>query len=174
MLAAALSAMMSTASGALIACSTTTTSDLLSKLGLKKGGEVSRNRVTTLVLGLVAIGIAMVVDDVVDALTIAYDILVGGLLVAIVGALFWKRGTRQGAYASMIAGTLSVVTFMIVDGVEANSPIYWGLGASLVVYLAVSFATPRTADSILSTWTRRLNGDETAPEDVATPASVRA
>jgi SSS family solute:Na+ symporter len=164
-LAAALSAMMSTASGALIACSTTTTSDLLTKLGLKKGGEVSRNRIATLLLGLLAIGIAMIVDDVVNALTIAYDILVGGLLVAIVGALFWRRGTRQGAYASMVAGTISVIAFMVIDGVDANTPIYWGLGASLVVYLAVSFATPRTSEAVLSVWTRRLSGQETPIEN---------
>ncbi|MFE0026208.1 sodium:solute symporter [Amycolatopsis sp. NPDC059021] len=170
-LAAALSAMMSTASGALIACSTVSTSDLLSKVGLRKGsGEVHRNRITTLVLGLAAIGIAMIVDDVVDALTIAYDILVGGLLVAIVGALFWKRGTRQGAYASMIVGTVVVITFMIVDGVDANSPIYWGLGASLVAYVAVSLATPRTSSSILDTWTARLNG---SAADEETPAPQR-
>ena len=175
-LAAALSAMMSTASGALIACSTTTTSDLLTKLGLKKSdGDVHRNRIATLVLGLVAIGIAMIVDDVVNALTIAYDILVGGLLVAIVGALVWKRGTRQGAYASMIAGTVFVIAFMFIDGVEANTPIYWGLGASLVVYLAVSFLTPRTSDSILSVWTQRLNGSAAAEEEetvTGTPAAV--
>jgi SSS family solute:Na+ symporter len=177
-LAAALSAMMSTASGALIACSTTTTSDLLSKLGLRKSdGDVHRNRVTTLVLGLVAIGIAMIVDDVVNALTIAYDILVGGLLVAIIGALVWKRGTRQGAYASMIAGTVFVIAFMLIDGVEANSPIYWGLGASLLVYVAVSFFTPRTSDSILSVWTNRLNGSAAAEEDetaTGTPETVKA
>ncbi|GAA4527224.1 sodium:solute symporter [Amycolatopsis samaneae] len=167
-LAAALSAMMSTASGALIACSTVSTSDLLSKVGLRKGtGELRRNRITTLVLGLAAIGIAMIVDDVVNALTIAYDVLVGGLLVAIVGALFWKRGTRHGAYASMIAGTVVVITFMIVDGVDANSPIYWGLGASLVVHVVVSLATPRTPASTLDTWTARLNGSAATGE---TPA----
>lgn len=167
-LAAALSALMSTSSGALIACATTTTSDLFRKVGLKSG-EVLRNRVTTLVLGIVAIGIAMLVDDVVNALTIAYDILVGGLLVTIIGALFWKRGTREGAYASMVAGTVSVIAFMIIDGVAANSPIYWGLGVSLVVYVGVSLATPRTPDSILSVWTQRLHGseDHTAAEDLS-------
>ncbi|WP_410654742.1 sodium:solute symporter [Amycolatopsis sp. lyj-112] len=167
-LAAALSAMMSTASGALIACSTVSTSDLMSKLGLKKAlNEVTRNRVTTLVLGIVAIGIAMVVDDVVNALTIAYDILVGGLLVAIIGGLAWKRGTRQGALASMVVGTVVVVAFMFIDGVEANSPIYWGLGSSLAVYLLVSFLTPRTSDEILTVWTRRLNGSAVAEEEAA-------
>ena len=33
----------------------------------------------------------------VAALTIAYDILVGGLLVAILGGLVWKRGTGIAA-----------------------------------------------------------------------------
>ncbi|WP_370942741.1 sodium:solute symporter [Amycolatopsis sp. cg5] len=166
-LAAALSAMMSTASGALIACSTVSTADLLAKFRGKTAGDddVHKNRMTTLVLGLVAIGIAMVVTSVIDALTIAYDILVGGLLVAIVGALFWKRGTREGALVSMIAGTVAVVAFMVIDGVDANSPIYWGLGASLVTYVLVSLLTPRTPEAILSVWTRRLNGDEAVEEE---------
>lgn len=135
---------------------------------------MTRNRVTTLVLGLAAIGIAMVVDDVVNALTIAYDILVGGLLVAIIGGLAWKRGTRQGALASMVVGTVVVITFMFVDGVEANSPIYWGLGSSLAVYLLVSFLTPRTSDEILTVWTRRLNGSAAAEEEEAKLAASQS
>jgi SSS family solute:Na+ symporter len=170
-LAAALSAMMSTASGALIACSTVSTSDLLAKL---RGRAVSRsdsdsdvrqNRLTTLVLGVVAIGIAMIVTDVVAALTIAYNVLVGGLLVAILGALFWKRGTREGALASMVTGTVVVITFMILDGMAANSPIYFGLGASLVAYVVGSLLTPPTAEATLTAWTARLRGLST--EDAA-------
>ena len=75
----------------------------------------------------------------------------------------------------MIVGTVVVIAFMLIDGVEANSPIYWGLGSSLVVYLVVSLATPRTDDSILSVWTSRLNGSASAEEPVAdTPAAVKA
>ncbi|MDI5982770.1 sodium:solute symporter [Amycolatopsis magusensis] len=161
-LAAALSAMMSTASGALIACSTVSTTDLLGKLRGRtpssEEGEVSRNRLTTLVLGLVAIGIAMVVTDVVAALTIAYNILVGGLLVAILGGLAWKRGTRQGAVASMAVGALAAIVLMVVDGMAANSPIYWGLGTSLLVYVVVSLATPPTPPAVLGHWSERLAG----------------
>jgi SSS family solute:Na+ symporter len=176
-LAAALSAMMSTASGALIACSTVSTSDLLSKLRGRAGSDtesnVSRNRWTTLVLGLVAIGIAMVVDDVVNALTIAYNILVGGLLVAIVGALFWRRGTREGALASMIGGTVAVVAFMIIDGMEANTPIFYGLGASLLLYVVVSLFTRPTSGAILTAWIRRLDGSDTADhENLPVPEGV--
>ena len=82
------------------------------------------------------------VQDVVAALTIAYDILVGGLLVAILGGLMWKRGTGMGAAVSMAVGTVVTLATMIVleinagdpyDGVYANEPIYYGLAASLVM-----------------------------------------
>ncbi|SFK03616.1 solute:Na+ symporter, SSS family [Amycolatopsis sacchari] len=169
-LAAALSALMSTASGALIACSTVSTNDLLARFRARPLG-VNANRVVTLVLGLVAIGIAMVVTDVVAALTVAYNLLVGGLLVAILGALFVRRGTRAGALASMVTGSIVVIVFMVTDGLEANEPIYYGLGASLVAYLAVSFATPRTPADVLARWTERLSGKAAQPEREGVAAS---
>lgn len=160
-LAAALSALMSTSSGALIACSTVTTTDILAKLRNRASG-IGTNRVTTLVLGLVAIGIAMMVDDVVGALTVAYNLLVGGLLVAILGGLVWKRGTRAGAMASMAVGSIAVIVSMITHGLLANEPIYFGLGASLIAYVAVSLLTPRTPDEVLHTWDQRLSDDDAA------------
>jgi len=167
---------MSTASGALIGCSTVTTTDLLGKLwrrpGVPRLTEVNQNRVTTLVLGILAIGIAMVVNDVVGALTVAYNLLVGGLLVAIVGALFWRRGTTAGAVASIAAGSLVAVVSMILAGLEANEPIFYGLGASLVVYVVVSLLTPPTADEVLRVWSQRLAGSadlaESSPATAAT------
>ena len=116
------------------------------------------NRVATLALGVVVILIAIVVDDVVAALTVAYNLLVGGLLVAIIGGLLWRRGTRVGAMASMIAGAATVIACMLAYGLLADQPIYFGLLASLVVYVAVSLATPRTADSVLHNWEQRLAG----------------
>jgi SSS family solute:Na+ symporter len=151
-LAAALAAMMSTASGALIACSTVAQNDIL-----RRGG-VGANRIATLALGVLVILIAIIVDDVVAALTVAYNLLVGGLLVAIIGGLLWKRGTRVGAMASMIAGAATVIACMLTFGLLADQPIYYGLLASLVVYVAVSLATPRTAASVLHTWEQRLAG----------------
>ncbi|HTF53564.1 MAG TPA: sodium:solute symporter, partial [Pseudonocardia sp.] len=175
-LAAALSAMMSTASGALIGCSTVTTTDLLGKLWRRPGvpqlSEVNQNRVTTVVLGILAIGIAMVVNDVVGALTVAYNLLVGGLLVAIVGALFWRRGTTAGAVASIAAGSVVAVVSMILAGLEANEPIFYGLGASLVVYVVVSLLTPPTADEVLRVWSQRLAGAADPAESRATATTV--
>lgn len=165
--AAALAALMSTASGALIACSTVSTTDILGKLRRfsRQGahsGDVGANRLATLVLGLAAIGIAMVVTDVIGALTVAYNILVGGLLVAILGALLWRRGTRQGALASMAIGSVVVVVSMVTQGLLANEPIYYGLGASLIAYVVVSLLTPRTPETVLAEWNRRLRGGASA------------
>ncbi|KAM9863502.1 sodium:solute symporter [Leucobacter sp. BZR 635] len=181
-LAAALSAMMSTASGALIASATVFTTDLMPAarrlFGLRpkqtqlEDGHVGSDslvayRVTIFVLAGVTMFISTLVTDVVAALTIAYDILVGGLLVAIVGGLFWRRGTRAGALASMLVGTITVIISMFVWGILANEPIYFSLLASLVTYIVVSLCTKPVATEVVEEWTHRLSlDDRTAVNDV--------
>jgi SSS family solute:Na+ symporter len=44
------------------------------------------------------------------------------------------------------------------DGVYANDPIYWGLGASLLVYIVVSYLTPPTEPEVREAWDRRVTG----------------
>ena len=120
-------------------------------------------------LGIVAIVIAIITKDVVAALTIAYDILVGGLLVAILGGLVWKRGTGVAAAASMAVGTVITLGTMIIleinaevplDGIYANEPIYYGLAASAVVYIAVSLLTKPTDPAVMKNWQRRVAGGQ--------------
>lgn len=185
-LAGGLAAMMSTASGGLIAAATVAKEDvvplvrdLLGRSAAEKPAsdgsddsddaddEVSGNRIWVLGLGLLAMVIAMLVPDVVAALTIAYDLLVGGLLVAIIGGMVWKRGTGKGAMWSMVAGTVGTLVTMIVmeinaeeslDGILANEPIYVGLVASFVVYVVVSLMTPPTHPDVLDAWRARISG----------------
>jgi SSS family solute:Na+ symporter len=190
-LAAAVAAMMSTASGALIATATVARTDvkpLLQRLigrgpddehterirGERSDGgdDVHSDRLYVVVLGIVVIVIAALLNDVVAALTIAYDILVGGLLVAILGGFLWKRATGTGALWSMAVGTVVTLgTMVIVGDVLANEPIYYGLAASLVVYVIASLATPRTSPEVLDEWDARLAGrehaDQRAPRTVS-------
>jgi SSS family solute:Na+ symporter len=176
-LAAALAAMMSTASGALIASATVLSNDIWPRFfparvaaRAENHDEVRSNRVFTFVLGILAICIAVALNDVLAALTVAYNILVGGLLVAIVGALVWRRGTRLGALTSMIVGAVtSVATMVLKDDLYANEAIYYALGASLLVYLVVSALTPRTDAEVLRRWDNRLVGETTTPEDTPEP-----
>ncbi|MFF3398048.1 sodium:solute symporter [Streptomyces sp. NPDC002659] len=179
-LAAALAAVMSTSSGALIACATVANNDIWSRLrGLtSRGGgdhdEVKGNRVFILIMGVGVICTAIALNNVVEALTVAYNLLVGGLLVPILGGLLWKRGTVYGALASVIVGGVAVIGLMASYGILANEPIYYGLLLSLAAYVIVSLATRPTDAAILANWRERLAGrgaeDEAAAEPVAVPS----
>jgi SSS family solute:Na+ symporter len=174
-LAAAVAAMMSTASGALIATATVARTDvkplLLRLVGRREDEapdadrDVHSDRLYVVVLGIVVIVIAALLNDVVAALTIAYDILVGGLLVAILGGFLWRRATGAGALWSMAAGTVTTLTTMVVVGdVLANEPIYFGLAASVIAYVVGSLSSKPTEAAVLDGWTSRLAGREaTAP-----------
>jgi SSS family solute:Na+ symporter len=179
-LAAAVAAMMSTASGALIATATVAKTDvkplLLKMIGRDSAEdenaerEVHSDRLYVVALGIVVIVIAALLNDVVAALTVAYDILVGGLLVPILGGFLWKRATGAGALWAMAAGTVVTLGTMFFFGVMANEPIYYGLAASLVVYVVGSLATPRTPANVLQVWEDRLAGRDVEPA-TATPTS---
>ncbi|WP_409237400.1 sodium:solute symporter [Streptomyces sp. PA5.6] len=179
-LAAALAAVMSTSSGALIACATVANNDIWSRLrgavGKPDDGqehdEVKGNRAFILVMGVAVIVIAIALNDVVEALTVAYNLLVGGLLVPILGGLLWRRGTAAGALAAVVAGGLSVVGLMWWYGILANEPVYYGLLSSLAVYVVVSFATKPTDAAVLAAWRERLAGRGADPEPETEPTPV--
>lgn len=169
-IAAALAAIMSTSSGALIATATVAKEDIVTAIKIKLGtggpeveGEheadhVRNSRIYILVFGVVTIAIACVLGDVVAALTIAYDILVGGLLVAILGGMLWKRATITGALASIITGTvLTIGTMIIVGDIYANSPIFAGLAGSLVAWVVGSLLSKPTPAAVTEEWNRRIS-----------------
>ncbi|MFE7773022.1 sodium:solute symporter [Streptomyces sp. NPDC057445] len=176
-LAAALAAVMSTSSGALIACATVANNDIWQRLrgaaAQRADGEahdeVKGNRAFILLMGIAVIAIAIALNNVIEALTVAYNLLVGGLLVPIIGGLLWKRGTVYGALSSVVVGGLAVIGLMWKFGILANEPVYYGLAASLVAYVAVSLATRPTDEATLANWRERLAGrsPEAAEEPVA-------
>jgi solute:Na+ symporter, SSS family len=158
-LAAALAAVMSTASAGLLASSTILANDVYAGfIARDDPNKVLVNRATTLLVGIVVLVISVLVSDIIGALQIAYDLLSGALFVPIVGALFWRRATAAGALASMAAGSVVVVIFMVVDGLFANTPIIWGILASLVAFVVVSLLTPKPSEERIRTWERRLTG----------------
>jgi len=158
-LAAALSAVMSTSSGALIATATVFGQDILGKLRgrvAQSDDHAGDSRWLVAGFGVVMIVIACLLQDVVAALTVAYDILVGGLLVPIIGGLVWRRGTGTGALAAMGVGTVAtLVTMFVVGDLYANEPVYVGLATGLVAYVAGSLATRPTDPEVLAEWDAR-------------------
>jgi SSS family solute:Na+ symporter len=45
-----------------------------------------------------------------------------------------------------------------MDGLFANTPIIWGMLASLVVFVVVSLLTARPFEERMEAWERRLTG----------------
>ena len=157
-LAAALAAVMSTASATLLAASTILANDVYADFFRRGGDRVRLSRVFTLLVGVVVLVIALLVKDVVGGLTVAYDLLSGALLVPIIGALFWRRATGAGALAAMAAGGIVVVVLMLVQGLFANGPIIYGILTSLVVFVVVSLLTRQDSEEEVAAWNRRVSG----------------
>jgi SSS family solute:Na+ symporter len=166
-LAAALAAVMSTASATLLASSTILANDVYARFVARgEHDRVGISRLFTLIVGVVVLVISLLVKDVVGALTVAYDLLVGAVFVPVVGAFFWRRATSAGALASMVVGSVVVVALMFVFGLLANEPIIYGFLASLGTFVAVSLLTPRPSPEKTAMWERRIK-EPVAPEEIS-------
>jgi SSS family solute:Na+ symporter len=141
-LAASLAAMMSTASACLLAASTVSLEDVYLRLrGSGNLGSVAQSRIVTLVLGVLMTAAACRMNNVIAAITVAYDLLVGALLVPVVGAMLWRWGTGAGALSSIAVGGCAVVVCLSVQGIDSSAPIYAGLGLGLASYVVVSLVS---------------------------------
>ena len=99
-LAAALAAVMSVASAALLAGSTVIANDLYPRVRPVGTGPCwSAARARWRWAAVLASALAL--NDVVGALTVAYDLLTGALFVPIMAALLWRRPPPLAAAASM-------------------------------------------------------------------------
>ena len=185
MLAAAVAAMMSTASGALIATATVARADVMPIVKRLFGRsaadaaansnpehDIRSNRLYVVVLGVAVIVIAAMLNDVVAALTVAYDILVGGLLVAILGGFVWKRATGAGALWSMGGrhgrdARHHVRRARRRDGERAD--LLRPRREPRRRTSSPACVTPRTPASVLQIWNDRLAGRAEPDADAAEP-----
>jgi solute:Na+ symporter, SSS family len=84
-------------------------------------------------------------------LNISGAIFVGGSGAAIIGGLYWKKGTTPAAWAAMITGALTaglnILLKQYVPGYPINGQWGWFMAMVLasVVYFVVSLLTPRKA-----------------------------
>jgi SSS family solute:Na+ symporter len=141
-LAASLAAMMSTASACLLASSTVLLEDVYLRLrGAGNIGSVTQSRMVTLGFGVAMTIVASGTNDVIAAITVAYDLLVGALFVPVIGAMLWARGTGAGALASIAVSAPIVIVMIFVQGIDSDAPIYAGFGMSLLVYVVISLIT---------------------------------
>ena len=148
-LAAILSAIMSTADSLLTAATSHIVKDFWIETfkmdqikDEKKLLNISRN--FTFVIGILGLLIALIMPGIIDALIYSYTMYSAGVFIPVMGGVLWKSATREGALASIIVGSIvalwGILTKANVFGAPAE--IYAAL-ISLIVFLVVSLVTQK-------------------------------
>jgi solute:Na+ symporter, SSS family len=140
-LAAVISALMSTASGALLASSTLLVHDIWKRFfrpDLTDQQFLQATRWTTVILGVFILTMAVWIQDVIVALDVAYAFLSGSIFVPVMAAFFWKRATSQGVWLSILVSGAVVLATLILKGITSTDPIIYGIVSSLITLVATS------------------------------------
>ncbi len=147
LLAAVYAAIMSTADTLSLASASTLINDLYVRYINPKLDDKSRMRWTqilVLVIGFIAIGIALIPGGSVFATVVsAFGVLGCAFLVTNLSAVYWKRATSAGVLASMIggAGTAALWGPSGLRAMTAVHPFFAGLIVSIVLMIFVSLMT---------------------------------
>ncbi len=148
-IAAYIAAVMSTADSALIGPVAIFTNDIYRKQLKPDASEAELVRVArtaTLVLGVLAIGIAYLVPNVLDLILYAYTFGAAGLFFPMLGLLFWRGTTAKGAFWSMLGGGGSAVAWAAAGDPYGIASSYMGWIVGLPLLVGVSLTTEHSAD----------------------------
>jgi SSS family solute:Na+ symporter len=142
MLSAYFSAIMSTADSCLMAASGNVVTDILQQVTPRLGrkfSELRLSQVSTFIIGGLALLLASFMENVLSLMLLSYAFMVSGLLVPVIGALYWKKAHADGALAAMITGG-SVTIFLTIS--QATLPLgldpnVFGIATSAIIYILI-------------------------------------
>ena len=149
MIAAVLSAVMSTMDIGLLNVTANAVNDIYFKTLNPKADEKKLGRlsaIVTLVSGVIALILAISSSSILSLLSSTYSIMNAGALVMVLGGIFWKKGTKEGAIASALCGMAMII--LNKCGVQIPYIAFTSLIPALIAYIVVSLATqPKNAEA---------------------------
>lgn len=162
-IAALLSTLMSSCSGQTLATSTLIINDILryqccTDEAIKK--HMFCTRLTTFLVGIASIIMALVIGNVLEALDIAYALLSGCVFMPVVCGFFWKKATAKGALYSMIASLIVTTSCIIFYGASSPITIMTGMFVSLITLIISSLIYKDIDIQKLEKWNNTLNQPE--------------
>lgn len=141
MMSAYFSAILSTADSCLMACSGNVVSDILQRFyRFSDSKELGISQIATLFFGIIALIIALFMQNVLELMLYSYAFMVSGLFVPLLFALYSKKPNSSAALASMICGgilTLALTVFKVPIPFSLD-PIAPGLTFAFIVYWIVN------------------------------------
>ena len=132
------SAIMSTADSCLMAASGNFTTDIL-RLSKNNTKSIKYSQLATLVIGILAISLATMMQNVLDLMLYSYAFMVSGLFVPVLGTLFIKNPSSKAALYSMILGGGTTLILILSKlklpyGLDAN---LFGITLSAIVFIII-------------------------------------
>jgi Na+/proline symporter len=149
MIAAMFSAFMSTADGALIATTTLIAYDILAPIRRFTERQLTIViAVLNAVVGILGLGVAIFVEELLVALDIAYLVLSTTLFIPTIAGLYWARPSPRAAIIA-IAGSLVVAVGYALyigwpQGFADIRPIVAGFAANAILFFAATMLWPKT------------------------------
>lgn len=144
LLAAYFSAILSTADSCLIAASGNILTDIIEKVvpgGLSEKRVLLISKLLTLLIGILALGIALKMTGVLELMLYSYAIMVSGLLIPVLALLIYKKPNTTAALSAMIGG--GTVT-IVLTALELNLPFglapnIFGITVATLLYLIIHY-----------------------------------
>jgi SSS family solute:Na+ symporter len=124
------------------------------------------NRISVLIIILAATALSFKIEGIIDAIHIATYIASASYFFPLMGGLYWKRATKEGAVAAMVVGLISQVGLVlmqalkpevftslantltafgipaeIAEGLFSNYGVIVGMSLSAIVFFGVSLMT---------------------------------
>lgn len=142
LLAAVLSATMSTAATCSISAATNIGIDVIAPIrgkALSSEAQLKVTRILIMAVTLVALSFALFYPQIIGLLLMGYSLGAGGLLIPIFATMFWKRATTPGVIASMLTGGIS---YLVLSKMVTWPPLFVSIPVSLLFLVVVSLMTP--------------------------------
>jgi SSS family solute:Na+ symporter len=159
-------ASFSTASGAILATSAVAVRNILGVRRVVDAGPdplLRWTRVAMIPVVVAGVLVALQVAQTGILLTLAFDLMLAGLVVPFLLGMFWKRGGTRAAVAALAVGlTVRITLFVLtptmygvpndvlhvpnslVDASFDGWPTFYGAAASLLAYVVAALVWPRT------------------------------
>jgi len=142
MLAAYFSAILSTADSCLMAASGNVQTDLLGKwrfLNKNKKHTLRISQIITILIGAFALLLASNMQNVLSLMLYSYAFMVSGLLLPVIGALYWKKASPLAALVAMIGGGGTTISLIALDvnlplNLDAN---IFGITISTILFFCI-------------------------------------
>ena len=150
-LAALVAALMSSADTCLLSQGVILTQDIIKRFlpSLSEKGTILLTRLNIIVLGLLALGLAMVLKGVISSLLFAYTVFTCGLVVPVIAGFYKERlkVTPQGALVALIGGgTIGLLGKIPSLDIPLKGDLgLIGFGASAVLLFGVSYLDRRSS-----------------------------